>query len=135
MTTSTAVKTNRTLIAAATSNAAGSATRGAVDLRTAFGGLLTVKLTNGGTGPTVQATAYVMVAHDTGTLPATGAAGTVWKTIATVIGGGTTASAVTEGSMDIPAGIMHLQVEVSGNTGQAVTCEAFFSELTSTSSV
>ena len=131
MTTSTATKTARTIITASTSNAAGSATRGAIDLRTAFGGLLTVKLTNGGTGPTVQAVAYALVAHDAGTTPATGAAGATWKTIATLGGGGTTASAVTELSLDVPQGVMHLEVEVSGNTGQAVTCEAYFSEFTS----
>lgn len=133
MSTTTATKTPRTLIAAGTSVAAGTPNRVAVDLRTTFGGLLTVKLTNGGTGPAVQAVAYVMVAHDSGTLPATGAAGTTWKTIATLGGGGTTASAVTELAYEVPQGVMHLQVEISGNTGQAVTAEAFLSEATSIS--
>ena len=66
MTTATPNKTPRTLIAAGTSNAAGATTRGTVDLRTAFGGLLTIKLTNGATGPTVQAVARVLVAHNAG---------------------------------------------------------------------
>lgn len=135
MTTTTADKSPVTLISAATSNAAGASTRGAVDLRTAIGGLLTVKLTNGGTGPTLQATAYVMAAHDSGSLPATGALGTTWKTIATLGGGGTTASAVTEFAYRVPLGVMHLQVEVSGNTGQAVTCEAFLSKASSVTTV
>lgn len=128
-TTTTVDKSPVTLIAAGTSNAAAGATRGAADLRTAIGGLLTVKLTNGGTGPTVQATVYVMAAHDSGSLPATGAAGTAWKTIAVLGGGGTTASAVTELAFRVPMGVMHLQVEVSGNTGQAVTCEAYLSKI------
>lgn len=130
MTTTTTVKNPRTLIAAATSNAAGSTTRGTVDLRTAHGGLLTIKLTNGGTGPTVQAEARVLVAHNSGTTPTAASAGTDWKTI-WVFGGGVTASAITEQSIAVDAGVMHLEVEVTGNTGQAVTCEAYLSELTS----
>lgn len=130
MTTATATKAARTLIAAATSNGAGSTTRGTLDLRTAFGGLLTIKITNGGTGPTVQAVANVLVAHNTGVTPTAASAGTDWKTIYQV-GNGTTASTVGEWSIPIEQGVMHLEVEVTGNTGQAVTCEAFVSELSS----
>ncbi len=129
MTTTTVVKTPRTLIAAATSNAAGSTTRGTVDLRTAHGGTLTIKLTNGGTGPTLQAEGRVLVAHNSGATPAAASAGTDWKKI-WVFGGGVTASAITEQSIAIDAGVMHLEVEVTGNTGQAVVCEAYLSELT-----
>lgn len=134
MTTATATKTARTLIAAATSNAAGATTRGTVDLRTAFGGLLTIKLTNGGTGPTVQAEARVLIAHNTGTTPTAASAGTDWKTI-WVFGNGTIASTITEQSIPIDQSIMHCEVEVTGNTGQAVTCEAFLSELSSIANV
>lgn len=129
MTTTTLTKTARTLISAGTSNGSGSTTRGTLDLRTKHGGLLTVKLTNGGTGPTVQAVANILVAHNAGATPTAGSAGTDWKTIWS-FGGGTTASVVTEQSLDIPPGVMHLEVEVTGNTGQAVTCEAFLSEIT-----
>ena len=100
MTTATATKAARTLIAAATSNAAGATTRGTVDLRTAFGGLLTVKLTNGGTGPTLQAEARVLVAHNTGATPTAAGAGADWKTIY-VVGNGTSASTVGEWSIPI----------------------------------
>lgn len=130
MTTATATKNARTLIAAATSNGAGSTTRGTIDLRTAFGGLLTIKITNGGTGPTVQALGNVLVAHNAGTTPAAGSAGTYWKTIYQV-GNGTTASTVGEWNIPIDQSVMHLEVEITGNTGQAVTCEAYLSELTS----
>ena len=130
MTTATATKAARTLIAAATSNAAGATTRGTVDLRTAFGGLLTIKLTNGGTGPTLQAEARVLVAHSTAATPTAGGAGTDWKTIY-VVGNGTTASTVGEWSIPIDQSVMHCEVEITGNTGQAVTCEAFLSELSS----
>ena len=130
MTTATATKAARTLIAAATSNAAGATTRGTVDLRTAFGGLLTVKLTNGGTGPTLQAEARVLVAHNTGSTPTAAGAGADWKTIY-VVGNGTAANTVGEWSIPIDQSVMHCEVEVTGNTGQAVTCEAFLSELSS----
>ena len=130
MTTATATKAARTLIAAATSNAAGATTRGTVDLRTAFGGLLTIKLTNGGTGPTLQAEARVLVAHNTGSTPTAAGAGADWKTIY-VVGNGTSASTVGEWSIPIDQSVMHCEVEITGNTGQAVTCEAFMSELSS----
>lgn len=130
MPTTTVTKTPRTIIAAGTSNAAGATTRGTVDLRTAAGGLLTIKLTNGGTGPTAQAEARVLVAHNSGATPTPGSAGTDWKTLWS-FGNGTTASTVTEQSIEIGPAVMHLEVEVTGNTGQAVTCEAFLSEITS----
>ncbi len=133
MPTTTLVKTARTLIAP-TSNSAGGTTRFVLDLRSTAGGLLTLKITNGGTGPTVQCVGRVLVAHDgSGTPPAAGSAGSVWKTIFQ-FGGGTAASAVTEQSMVVDAAVMYLEVEFTGNTGQAVTVEAYLSELTSFSS-
>ena len=82
-------KNARTLVSAATSNTAGSTTRGRVDLNSAQGGgFLTLKMTNGGTGPTIQCTANILVAHNA-SLPAAGSAGSDWKTIASY--GGDTA--------------------------------------------
>jgi hypothetical protein len=134
MTTTTATKTARTLIAAATSNAAAATTRGTVDLRTAHGGMLTIKLTNGGTGPTVQAQANILIAHNAGATPTAASAGADWKTIWS-FGGGVTANGITEQNIMVDAGVMHLEVEITGNTGQAVVCEAYLSELTSLSTV
>lgn len=128
MTTTTLNKTPRTLVASG-SNAAGATTRGTLDLRTAQGGLLTLKITNGATGPTVQCQANILAAHNSGSTPAAAAAGTDWKTLWSV-GGGTTANAITEQSMEVGPGVMHLEVEFTGNTGQAVTVEAYFSEIT-----
>ena len=130
MTTTTLTKTPRTLIAAATSNAAGSTTRGAVDLRTAQGGLLTIKIANGATGPTVPATVNILVAHNSGATPAAAAAGADWKTIWS-FAASTGNNVITEQSITIDPGVMHLEVEVTGNTAQAVTCEAYLSEVTS----
>ena len=122
-------KTAVELVAGGTSNAATSTTRGRVDLEAAYGGFLTMKITNGGTGPTTQCEGRVLVAHNA-TLPAAGSAGSDWKTIYP-FGGGTTASAVTEVGIPIDPSIMALEVEFTGNTGQAVTVEAYLSELTS----
>ena len=121
-------KNARTVVASA-SNAAGATTRGTVDLRTAYGGFLTAKITNGGTGPTVQCTCNLLVAHNGGATPTAASAGADWKTVWS-FGGGTANSAITEQIWDVPAGVMHLEVEFTGNTGQAVTVEAFFSEVT-----
>lgn len=131
MTTTTLTKNPRTLVASA-SNAAGSTTRGTLDLRTAMGGLLTLKIINGATGPTAQAEGRVLVAHNNGATPAAASAGSDWKTIWS-FGGGTTANAITEQSVEIGPGVMHLEVEFTGNTGQAVTVEAYLSEVTSSS--
>lgn len=119
----------RTLVAAATSNAAAATTRGRLDLNAAQGGAyLTVKITNGATGPTIQCTCNVLIAHNA-TLPTAASAGTDWKTIYS-FGGGTTANAITEIGIPIDPTIMCLEVEFTGNTGQAVVVEAFASELT-----
>lgn len=132
MTTTTLTKTPRTLIAAGTSNAVSpAATRGTADLRTAQGGLLTVKITNGATGPTVPATVNILIAHDAGATPTAAAAGADWKTIWSFVAS-TGNNVVTEmPPYEFGPGVMHLEVEVTGNTGQAVTCEAYLSEITS----
>lgn len=133
MTTTTLTKTARTLVASA-SNTAGSTTRGTLDMRTTQGGLLTLKITNGGTAPTLQCEGRVLVAHNAGTTPTAASAGTDWKTL-WKFGGGVTASAITERSFDVGPGVMHLEVEFTGNTGQAVTVEAYLSEITDSQSV
>lgn len=94
--------------------------------------MLTMNIANGGTGPTTQCTGRVLVAHS-GTLPAAGAEGTTWKTIFPTLGPGTAASASLSAMYQIPAAVMCLEVEFTGNTGQSVTVEAYLSELTSLS--
>lgn len=110
-----ATKTLSTIIAAGTSNAgAGTTTGTAVNLTAAYGALITGLITNGGTGPTVQAVAYVEVSGD----------GTNWKQFA-VFPGGVIANTVTPIICRVPPEVMYARVRVTGNTGQAVTCEAF----------
>ncbi len=114
-----ATKSLSTIIAAATSNAAAGTTTGtAVDLTVKYGGTITGLITNGGTGPTVQAVAYVEISGDN----------TNWKELYQV-GGGVVASTITPYSCEIAPGILYARVRVTGNTGQAVTCEAFMQVL------
>jgi len=133
MTTTTLTKSVTTLIAAATSNAAGATTRGTVDLRTSIGGLLTIKINNSGTLG-AQAVANILAAHNTGTTPTAASAGTDWKTLYSV-GNGTVSGTTGEWSYRVPEGVMHLEVEITGNTTNAVTCEAFLSVVASAASV
>jgi len=134
MTTTTLTKSVITLIAAGTSNAISGTTRGTADLRTSIGGLLTIKITNGATGPTAQAVANILISHNTGATPTAASAGADWKTVYQV-GNGTLANTIGEWTYNVPAGAMHIEVEITGNTGQAVTCEAFLSRLDSAASV
>lgn len=121
-------KTARTIVSNQSLPAPGTAVRDRIDLEAAYGGFLTIKMVNAGTLG-VQCTCNILVAHNA-SLPAAAAAGTDWKTIASY-GSGTTSGATTEVGMPIDPSIMALEVEFSGNTTNAVTIEAFFSELTS----
>lgn len=115
-----ATKSLSTIIAAATSNAATATTTGtALSLTTAYGALITIKLTNGGTGPTIAPVAYVYTSGDN----------TNYK-LFYKIGGDTTASSVNEYNVEIPPAAMYARVDVKDNTGQAITCEAFAQVLT-----
>jgi len=115
-------------VVASGSNAADGTTRGVVDMRGKLGGLLTMKITNDITGPTVQCEGRVLIAHTSGATPTAASAGADWKTLWR-FGGGVVAGAVTEQSMVVDP-CNHLEVEFIGNTGQPVTVEAFLTEYT-----
>lgn len=116
-----ASKTKRTIIAAATSNGAGSTTNGTeLDLSTKYGAIITARITNGGTGPTVGADVVVYVGSATGE-----------KREFARFTAPTTNSAVTDFVIEIPPAAMFVNVDITGNTGQAVTAEVFAQELTS----
>lgn len=134
-TTSTLTKTVQTVIAASSSNAAGAGnyTRGTVDLRTAMGGILTIKLYNVG-AMAAQAEARILIAHNTGATPTAASAGADWKTVY-VVGNGLASGTTGEWNYNIPSSAMHLEVEINGNTTSSVTCEAYVSRLDSASSV
>lgn len=117
----TVTKTLRTL-QASTSNTAGSTTTGAswLDLTTKFGGVAILKITNGGTGPTVGCDAVLEISGDNST-PYEYSRATA----------GTTASTAYTFIVEIPIGVMYLRSKFVGNTGQSVTVEAYFQEATS----
>lgn len=123
-----ALTKNDTTIVASASNAAGATTRGTIDLSAVYGGIVTMKITNGGTGPTVQCEGRVLISH-ADTLPTAASAGADWKTIWR-FGGGTTSGAVTEQSFQFGPEVRHLEIEFTGNTGQAVTVEAIVTTYT-----
>lgn len=117
-----ALTKNDTTIIASASNAAGATTRGTIDLSAVYGGIVTMKITNGATGPTAQCEGRVLISH-ADTLPTAASAGADWKTIWR-FGGGTTNNAITEQSFQFGPEVRHLEIEFTGNTGQAVTVEA-----------
>ena len=107
-------------------NAAGATTRARLDCSNVDGGIVTFRITNGGTGPTAQCEARILVAHRGTAMPAAGAEGTGdldWKQVY-AIGGGTSANVSTRGVYRFGPEIAYLEVEFTGNTGQSVTVEA-----------
>ena len=114
------------VIVASTTNGAGATTRGAIDVRNRDGGVVTIRITNGATGPSESCVAHVMISHEEGATPATAAFGADWK-IAKEFIGQLGDNAVTHRAYEFGPAVQHIQIEFSGNTGQAVTVEAIAS--------
>ena len=113
------------VLVSSASNAAGATTRGRLDVSAADGGEIRFCITNGGTGPTVQCEARVLVARKQASMPSAASEGTGdddWKQ-KFAIGGGTTASAKTRGSYTFGPETAYVEIEFTGNTGQSVTVE------------
>lgn len=122
----------RTALVSSTSNGAGSTTRGRLDCSAVDGGILTLRITNGGTGPTLQCVARVLVAHKDTAMPAAAGEGTGdgdWKQVYE-IGGAALANNSTRGVYRFGPEVAYLEVEFDGNTGQAVTVEAIATTFT-----
>lgn len=115
-----------TAIITSASNAAGAQTRGRLDCTAVDGGIVTFRITNGGTGPSSQCEGRILVAHKGSSMPAAAAEGTGdtdWKRVYT-IGGGIANSASTRGVFRFGPEVAYLEVEFDGNATQAVTVEA-----------
>ena len=113
------------VLVSSAANTAGSTTRGRLDLSGADGGMIRWRMTNGGTGPTVQCEARVLIARKQSSMPAAASQGTGdddWKLVATQ-GGTTTNSASTVGSYRFGPEVAYIEIEFTGNTGQSVTVE------------
>lgn len=116
----------RTAIISSASNAAGSTTRGRLDCTGVDGGIVTMRLTTGATGPTAQCECRVLVAHKDSAMPAAGAEGTGdggWKQVR-VFGSGTVANISARDQYVFGPEVAYIEIEATGNTGQAVTVEA-----------
>lgn len=116
--------TGQVLVSSA-ANTAGSTTRGRVDCSGADGGMIRWKMTNGGTGPSVQCVARVLVARKQTSMPAAASEGTGdddWKMVVEQ-GGGVANNGVTRGSYRFGPEVTYIEIEFTGNTGQSVTVE------------
>lgn len=133
MSITTPIKTP-VVVQTSTSNAASAILRSSVvDLRTKLGGYLTIKMTTG-TAPTAQCVSTLLIAHSA-TVETAAAEGLIWKQYPFSFGSGILASTSTSQGVSLDQSVMQFYVEFTGNTGQAVTCEAYFSEFTSYSTV
>ena len=114
-----ATKTSRTILASI-SNAAGATKNGTeVDLSTKYGLLVVGKITNGAAGPTIGCDMVVYVGDATGV-----------KHEFSRQTGGVANNGVYEFVVEIPPSAMFVNLDFTGNTGQAVTVEAYGEELT-----
>jgi len=115
-----------TALVSSAANTAGSTVRARVSVDAVDGGMITMRITNGGTGPTLPCTGRVFIAHKQASMPATAGEGTgdgAWKQVAE-FGGGSVASVSTRFAYRFGPEVAYAQVEFTGNTGQSVTVEA-----------
>ena len=113
--TSTTLFNNKSVAAAGTESAT-------LDCRTAHGGTLSIQLKNGGTGPTIPPRVLVGISHNSGTTPsASSTFGSDWFVLTTLAGTSTSNDIRNFPPVVIPAGAQHLEVIITGHTGQAVT--------------
>ena len=116
--TSTTLFNNQSVSAGGTQSAT-------LDLRTCHGGTVSIQLKNGGTGPTIQASAYIAISHNSGTTPsASSTFGGDWFLMATLSGTTISNDIRNFSPVIIPPGAQHLEMIVTDNTGQAVTVNA-----------
>ncbi len=92
-----------------------------VKLGDSYGALPHRKITNGGTGPTVEAEIFVELSADNSR----------WYEFGSSLKGGTAANAVTSDSVEIPDKAIFMRLKAGRNTGQAVTVDADASVLDS----
>lgn len=121
-----------TALFSAKSVAAGGTETATLDLRTCHGGTVSIQLKNGATGPTLAASVYVAYSHNSSSTPsASSTFGTDWFLGAT-LSGTTIANDIRDfPPVIIPPGVQHMEIVVTGNTGQAVTVTAKVTLVTS----
>jgi hypothetical protein len=109
----TPTKTRTSLWSAVTLAAGTPNTSSSINLSAAFEAHLSLRITNGATGPTLPAQFQIQVANDSG--------GTLFVNHGGALVGTSTNSDVIDFSVEIPIGVAAVQVVASGNTAQSVT--------------
>ena len=100
--------------------AAGDKTSALATLNDGYGAALHVKITNGGTGPTIAAKATVQVAADNAE----------WYEFCVLQAGVVLGTVYSWGGIDVPIGVEYLRILAGSNTGQDVVIDADLSEVT-----
>ena len=93
-----------------------------IDISTAYGAQVDIKLTNGATGPTIAAQVQIEVAAD--------AAGTLFTKFGGALVGSTANSGVSSWSVQLPIGVAAFRLISGSNTAQNVTLDADYSKVT-----
>jgi len=111
----TAMESGLTLTAGA-----GDDTGTAVTLDDGYGAQISLKITNGATGPTIAAQIQIQVSQDN----------TEYYDYGGPLVGSTTNSAVSSWSVEVPIGVEYIKTVQGSNTGQNVTVDIDLSEVT-----
>lgn len=114
-----ATKTARTLLTSQALAAATAVTATELNLSTAYGAIVSVKLTNGATAPTTAPVVQFFTGESTGT-----------KRLFYTASGDTVNSSVNSINCDIPADAMFVNVTITNGATNAITVEAYAQELT-----
>ncbi len=101
---------------------AGNTTSSTIDLSTGYGAQLDIKLTNGGTGPTIAAQVQIKVAADSGATLLVNFGGPLIGAVAN--------NGVGSWSIELPIGVAAVVLVSGSNTGQNVTIDADISNVT-----
>lgn len=115
-----ATKNARTLLASQALAAAASVNATELNLSTAYGALVAVKLTNGASAPTTPPTVSFYVGEATGV-----------KRLLHSVTGDTVANSVNDRVCEIPSSAMFVNVTITNGGTNAITVEAYAQELTS----
>lgn len=99
---------------------AGDANSSAEDIRDVYGGICTLRITNGATGPTVPAYIRLEVSYDN----------SVFFNWTGNLTGGVANNGVYQWTFPRPIGVMYIRAAGGGNTAQNVTVDALISEVT-----
>lgn len=114
-----ASKTSRTLLTSQSLAAATAVNATELNLSTAYGALVAVKLTNGGTAPTTVPVVSFYVGESTGT-----------KRLLYQASGDLVNSSVNDIVCEIPQSAMFVNVTITNGATNAITVEAYGQELT-----